>query len=568
MWMNGFMTDDQYEALPEVTTEYVLLPPSDPRCIQRADVSEGRSSQARGTGMQSGATDERDFSLESPLHQGAVPDYTPAPPPPVSAPPAAAAPAIDPSVLAQLEMLRQRLDQQEQWRQDQERRDAEHRQWTQQMAETLRNTQMANQGVFGYFAAAFSYLGQVVPGMPPMPPMALPSLVPPQGLQLPQTTAAPGMFTSMLSAPMTPTGQLSQSSLGSLFAGVSGMARPSQTGPSSTPFMSPGHYMTLSAFLMSTSPAVAPAQHITSVTRISSLLPVSALNFSGIESPSTSAPTTTSVVSPPVATEAVMTTSEVVQTVASESSSVHPEMVYLEALEDMLAAGYDEDVADDTAVRASGEIVSDSSSRSRSPSVHTASESELDEYTAELERTLAQPDTPTPVNRQIVMRFHTPRGSTWHESSDACLLRSCIWEKIQKIKLTRNMIVQTDLCFDSVEDHATNNCPINFLNSLTPNGLPPNELNLKINQLLILLCNLDPHNMIVGGAHVGERVFIPRILLFPSFKRKQFPARLSFEMIINKAQGQTITIVGVFLPESVFAHDQPYVALSRVMGFD
>ena len=68
----------------------------------------------------------------------------------------------------------------------------------------------------------------------------------------------------------------------------------------------------------------------------------------------------------------------------------------------------------------------------------------------------------------------------------------------------------------------------------------------------------------------GKRVFLPRIPLCPSaddmfpfkLKRKQFPIRLSFAMTINKAQGQTIPNVGVYLPESVFSHDQLCVGLS------
>lgn len=35
-------------------------------------------------------------------------------------------------------------------------------------------------------------------------------------------------------------------------------------------------------------------------------------------------------------------------------------------------------------------------------------------------------------------------------------------------------------------------------------------------------------------------------------------------MTINKAQGQTIKFVGIYLPQPVFTHGQLYVALSRV----
>jgi hypothetical protein len=50
------------------------------------------------------------------------------------------------------------------------------------------------------------------------------------------------------------------------------------------------------------------------------------------------------------------------------------------------------------------------------------------------------------------------------------------------------------------------------------------------------------------------------------FKRKQFLIRLSFAMTINKAQGQTIPNVGIYLPEPVFSHGQLYVVLSRCVS--
>ncbi len=130
-----------------------------------------------------------------------------------------------------------------------------------------------------------------------------------------------------------------------------------------------------------------------------------------------------------------------------------------------------------------------------------------------------------------------------------------------------------------------------FLNSTTPNDLPPHELIVKINCLVLLLRNLDPNNElcnrtrlmvrefqdnaidveIIGGQHASKRAFIPHIPLSPSnnislpfkFKKKQFPICLSFAMTINKSQGQTIPNVGINLPKPIFSHAQHYVALSR-----
>jgi ATP-dependent DNA helicase PIF1 len=74
------------------------------------------------------------------------------------------------------------------------------------------------------------------------------------------------------------------------------------------------------------------------------------------------------------------------------------------------------------------------------------------------------------------------------------------------------------------------------------------------------------------GPAKGQRVFIPRLSITPSHTermpftlcRRHFPVRPAFAMTINKAQGQTLKMVDIFLPKPVFTHGQLYVAMSRI----
>ena len=76
---------------------------------------------------------------------------------------------------------------------------------------------------------------------------------------------------------------------------------------------------------------------------------------------------------------------------------------------------------------------------------------------------------------------------------------------------------------------------------------------------------------IATGSRRGDIVHIPRIKLSPddgiypwAWSRLQFPVRVAFAMTVNKAQGQTLTRVGVYLERPCFSHGQFYVAASRV----
>jgi ATP-dependent DNA helicase PIF1 len=142
---------------------------------------------------------------------------------------------------------------------------------------------------------------------------------------------------------------------------------------------------------------------------------------------------------------------------------------------------------------------------------------------------------------------------------------------------------------DTVQDNEDAiNYPTEFLNSLELSGIPSHNLHLKIGAPIMMLRNLDPPNLcngtrlivkklmpnlieaeIITGRAAGQSTLIPRIPIIPSnitfeFKRLQFPIRLSFAMSINKAQGQTLQIVGLNLLNPCFSHGQLYVGCSRV----
>ena len=87
--------------------------------------------------------------------------------------------------------------------------------------------------------------------------------------------------------------------------------------------------------------------------------------------------------------------------------------------------------------------------------------------------------------------------------------------------------------------------------------------------------NLHDHIIDATIACAGKRIFISRIPIIPSdnifpfhMKRKQFPVRPAFAITANKAQGETLSHVGIYLKQDFFLHGQLYVAMSRVGSKD
>lgn len=133
-----------------------------------------------------------------------------------------------------------------------------------------------------------------------------------------------------------------------------------------------------------------------------------------------------------------------------------------------------------------------------------------------------------------------------------------------------------------------------YLNTLNPPNLPPYELKLRKNCIVMLIQNLNiseglcngtrllilelGNNIlrckILAGDKLGEIVFIHRVTLYCkndypfTFKRRQFPLKLAFAMTINKSQGQTFDKIGIDLRKDVFTHGHLYVGFSRVRSWE
>uniref|UniRef100_A0A0L8IDB9 DNA helicase Pif1-like 2B domain-containing protein n=1 Tax=Octopus bimaculoides TaxID=37653 RepID=A0A0L8IDB9_OCTBM len=110
-------------------------------------------------------------------------------------------------------------------------------------------------------------------------------------------------------------------------------------------------------------------------------------------------------------------------------------------------------------------------------------------------------------------------------------------ELLQKLKGTSEITFRSN--DTTVDQNQAVQYPTEFLNTVRPIGMPPNNLTVKLGAPLMLLRNLDPPRLyfehcnatrlmvkkmmphvieatILSGCGKGEDVFIPRIALIPS----------------------------------------------------
>lgn len=130
------------------------------------------------------------------------------------------------------------------------------------------------------------------------------------------------------------------------------------------------------------------------------------------------------------------------------------------------------------------------------------------------------------------------------------------------------------------------NFPFEYINSITPSGMPSDKLMLKYGAIVMLTKDINMSSglvndvrMLVLGTHekclklvtitgvakVNNIIFLQITKIISTYPHKTFhmirikiPIRIAFAVTINKAQEETFHNIGIYLPSPVFTHGQLY----------
>ena len=128
------------------------------------------------------------------------------------------------------------------------------------------------------------------------------------------------------------------------------------------------------------------------------------------------------------------------------------------------------------------------------------------------------------------MAILCPKNSDVHTINDVVLAR-----------LQGNLVSYFSV--DSIDDESSEdrqNYPIEFLNALTPFGMPNHKLNLKIGSIIILLQNLNTKRGLCNGTRLVVVNLKPNLIIA--------------EVLTGSAEGQTVFIPRIDLALVVSKH--------------
>jgi hypothetical protein len=137
--------------------------------------------------------------------------------------------------------------------------------------------------------------------------------------------------------------------------------------------------------------------------------------------------------------------------------------------------------------------------------------------------------------------------------------------------------------------------PKEIISAMRMPGAPPGCLRLKLGARYMIIKNMMKSVFngvrcqlvafagskcvfvkIISGPGSGTTILLPSCVFIVSaeqsglpfnIRRRQLPLILSYAVTVHKAQGQTLTKVGLFITTSMFTHGQLYTALSRTRGW-